>query len=401
MLSRDAGPALLYESCRLATYSQQHVGVLSVAIGTGRRRRTHPVADRLPELTDDEIELLRRLSSALQDQLSPASLTDAIKFPMSLPGLTTKALARPTIDRTTRALSRLTEHEVTLLRAKGRLGTFATSDCQALAPALQKIATVREAIKNEAARRARLEWLQLSTCLDKGTLIVGAYQSHAERFLASAGRLISEYFPWIDFHLDVEENRVRSDNSRGVVRERFNSGKRDFMLVPRASEQGHLVIVYTYSFRVVGTAAQLTALREEGFDVVQVARLRGEKLIVAPAGTSSRRRLRELFQDARLDTEDGSVELIEEKNPGSMRIRAETGEGLAIISDEYTSVGGSSRQFPRLALGYDGGRPIMHKVEMGLLRQSWATMPRHMAFDFVIEELVAREAVRERAAAQD
>lgn len=363
------------------------------------------MSDRLPEFTDDEIELLGRLASTSKDQLSPvpgaASLTDAIRFPMPLPGLTTKALARPTIDRTARALSDLTEHEVTLLRAKGRLGTFATSDCQALAPALQKIAAVREAIKSQAARRARLEWLQLSTCLDKGALIVGAYQSHAERFLASAGRLITEYFPWIDFHLDVEENRVRSNNSRGVVRERFNNGKCDFMLVPQASEEGHLTVVYTYSFRVVGTAAKLAVLSEEGLDVIQVARLRGEKLIVAPAGTSSRRRLRELFQDAGVDVEDDSVKLVEEKNPSSMRIRAETGEGLAIISDEYTAVGGSSRKFPRLALGNDDGRPIIHRVEMGLLRQPWAVMPRHTAFDFVVEELVAREAVRERTAAQD
>jgi hypothetical protein len=363
------------------------------------------VSERFPEFTDDEIELLGRLSHASKDQLSPAqgaaSLTDAIRLPLPLPGLTTKALARPSIDRTAHILSSLTEYEVTLVRAKGRLGTFATPECQALAPALQKIAATREAIKNQAARRVRLEWLQLSTCLDKGALTVGAYQSHAERFLASAGRLIAEYFPWIDFHLDVEENRVRSSNSRGVVRERFDNGECDFMLVPRASEHGHLKVMYTYSFRVVGTAAKLAALREEGFDVIQVARLHDEKLIVAPAETSSRRRLRELFQDAGVNIESYPIQLIEEKNPSSMRIRAETGEGLAIISDEYTAVGGSSRKFPRLALGDDDGRPIVHKVEMGLLRHRSATMPRHMAFDFVIEELIALESLRERAAAQD
>src|SRR5262249_35430028 len=158
-------------------------------------------------------------------------------------------------------------------------------------------------------------------CLDKDALVVGAYQSHAERFLASAGQLIAEYFPWIDFHLDVEENRVRSGTARGVVRERFDDGKYDFMLVPCESERDRrdqITFVYIYSFRVVGTAAELAQLREAGSNVVQVARLRGAKLLVAPVGSSSRRRLRELFNDAGVDIEDGSVRLAEEKNPSSM-----------------------------------------------------------------------------------
>jgi hypothetical protein len=178
-------------------------------------------------------------------------------------------------------------------------------------------------------------------------------------------------------------------------------GEYDFILVPRAGETVHLDTVYSYSFRVVGAEAKLNKMKDKR-GVIHVQKLRGEKLLVAPAGTSSRRRLRELLMDADVDIEDGSVELIEEKNPSSMRIRAETGQGVAIISDEYTAVGGSTRDFPCLALGHeDDEHIIIHKVEMGLLRKRSANMPRHQAFDFVIRELIAQEKKRERAAAQD
>ena len=353
-----------------------------------------------PRLTDDEVELLRRLSAPSQESVSaePRSLTDALRSPQQLDGMSSKALAQPTINRTARELSRLTENHVVLLRAKGRRGTFATDACQALNPALLKIAHEREAARAEAARRRQLEWLQLASCLDKAPLRVGAYQAHAERFLGSAGRLMFQYFHWIDFRIEVEENRARTDQSRGIIRERFDAGEYDFILVPRTVEPIHLDTVYSYSFRVVGTAVKLDELKSNG--MVYFQRLRGQKLLVAPAGTSSRRRLRELLMDAGVDIEDGSVELIEDNNPSSMRVRAETGQGVAIISDEYTAVGSSKRDFPYLALGHEE-HPTIHRVEMGLLRQPSADKPRHKAFDFVIQELISREQICERAAAQD
>jgi hypothetical protein len=358
------------------------------------------VFEHSPGLTDDEIELLRRLSAPSPEAVKAESrsLTDALRSPLPLDGMSSKALAQPTINRTSRELARLTENQVVLLRTKGRRGTFATDSCQALNPALVKIAHEREAAKAEAARRRKLEWLQLASCLDKAPLRIGAYPAHAERFLASAGRLMFEYFHWVDFRIDVEENRTRTDQSRGVLRERFDAGEYDFMLVPRLNEPVHLDTVYSYSFRVVGAAERLRELDSNG--VIHYQRLRGQKLLVAPAGTSSRRRLRELLMDAGIDIEDGSVGLIEDSSPSSMRIRAETGQGLAIISDEYTAVGSSRRNFPYLALGNDD-HPTIHRVEMGLLRQPSANKPRHKAFDFVVQELIAREQACERAAAQD
>jgi hypothetical protein len=361
------------------------------------------VADLLPELSDEEVELLRRLSMPPDTQQSlcaePRSLTDALRSPRPLGGINSKALARPPINKTARELSRLMESQVTLLRAQGKRGTFATDSCQALNPALEKIIQERDRVRAEAMRRRRLEWLQLSSCLDKAPLRVGAYQAHAERFLGSAGQLMYQFFDWLDFSIDVEENRKRTDRSRGVLRDRFDDGAYDFMLVPRASEPVHLETVYSYSFRIVGNADKLNSLKN-GQRVIHVRQLQGERLLVAPSGSSSRRRLRELLLDAGVDIEDGSVDLIEEVNPSSMRIRAESGQALAIISDEYTAVGGSRLDFPCLALGDDADHLSIHRVEMGLLRQPDANMPRHRAFDFVIEELIAREKACERAAAQ-
>jgi hypothetical protein len=285
------------------------------------------------------------------------------------------------------------QREVTLLRAKGRLGTFATEDCQALGPALQKIADARAVLRAEAERRRELEWLQLATCLDKAPLKIGAYQSHAERFMGSAAQLMAEYFPWVNCILDIEANRIRVDGTRGVIRDRFDLGEYDFMLVPQASEPGmHPVAMYSYSFRVVGSMAELSSIKDKDSNTVEVGRLRGHTLIVAPRGTSSRRRLRGLLKDSGVDIDDGSVTLIQEQNPSSMRIRAEIGQGLAIISDEYSAIGGSVRRFPYLG---------DHKVAMGLLRQRWTTAPRHRAFDFVVSELAEHETQRPRAAAQD
>jgi len=264
---------------------------------------------------------------------------------------------------------------------------------------LLNIAGARAALKAEAMRRRELESLQLATCLDGAPMKIGAYQSHAERFMGSAARLMAQYFPWVGCVLDIEENRLRADGTRGVIRDRFDAGEYDFMLVPRASEpRVYLEETYTYSFRVIGSVTELNAVKDAESDVVPVGNLQGHNLIVAPIGTSSRRRLHDLLLDAGVDIDDGSVALIEERNPSSMRIRAEIGQGLAIISDEYGAIGGSSRNFPRLGINRARGT---HEVKMGLLRQPWTTAPRHRAFDFVTRELAREEKGRPRAAAQD
>jgi hypothetical protein len=363
------------------------------------------VPDHTPELSDDEIELLRRLaevpSAAHGLPGTCRSFTDALRHPRPLDGMSTKALARPTVNRAGRELSRLTGMTVTLLEADGTRGTFATTDCQDLCPAIAAIAKARAAARAEAMRQRRLEWLQLASCLDKDPLRIGAYQAHAERFLACAAELMVHYFPWVDAKIVVEENRLRVDNSRGVIRENFDAGLYDVMLVPQDSEREHLPRAYIYSFRVVGAAERLDELKNRQ-GVINIRKLCGEKLLIAPPRSSSRQRVRALFLRAGVDIEDGSVELIEDLNPSSMRMRAETGQGLAIISDEYTAVGGSARDFPLLGIGkVDDDHQEVHRVEMGLLKQPWADKPRHQALDFVIEELVAREEERPRAAAQN
>jgi hypothetical protein len=78
-------------------------------------------------------------------------------------------------------------------------------------------------------------------------------------------------------------------------------------------------------------------------------------------------------------------------------MRAETGQGIAIMSDEYSTVGGSTLNFPYLARGGDSDP---YQVEMGLLRHPQSTEPRHKAFDFVLQSLIKQEETRKRAAAQ-
>jgi hypothetical protein len=352
------------------------------------------MSDEAPELSDLEIELLHRLAGT-------STFTDALRHPKPLAGMSTKALAKPTVNKAVRQLSQLTGDTVQLLKPAGRRGTFATPACHALAPALAAIARDREAARAAALRKRQLEWLQLASCLDKEPLRIGAYQAHAERFLATAGQLMVHYFPWIDSEIFIEENRERSDNSRGIVRDRFDSGHYDVMLVPRDSEKIHLEFVYAYSFRVIGTPEKLFELRDK-HGIIDRRKLRGEKLIVSPAGSSSRQRLRELMLDAGIDIEANADELIVERNPNTMRTRALTGQGLAIMSDEYMAIGASTTEFPYLGLGPgDEDHQEVHRVEMGLLRQPWADKPRHQAFYFVIQELVALEKVRARDAAQD
>jgi hypothetical protein len=361
--------------------------------------------DEVPLVDDDVIKLLSLLANSADGtdgQGRGGKLTDILKHPDRPARLNTQALAKPEITRVANTLTRLIGGRVELLQPDGRLGTFATPECLALCQALQVIAQERHNTKEAARRQRRLEWLQLATCLDPDPLRIGAYQAHAERFLATAGQLMVRYFPWVRCTVSVEENRLRHESiAHGVVRQKFDNREYDFMLVPRDSERAHTDFVYEYSFRVVGTAEKLSQLRDSD-GVIDRSKLRGETLIVAPDGSSSRQRVRELLLDADIDIEQGAVELVEERNPATMRLHAVSGQGLAIMSDEYTIVGASNMDFPYLGLGTDGEKhERKHKVQMGLLRHKDADKPRHQAFDFVIQELVALEGKRPRAAAQD
>jgi hypothetical protein len=348
------------------------------------------MSDRVPGIGDDIIELLHSLSELPPDSAKLSRVLASKKYaPLNF------ANAQQAVSSLSRELEERVGNPVNLLETRGRTGTFATAGCRALLPALTSIQKEREAAKKEDQLRWRLEWLRLSLCLDQQPLRIGAYQAHAERFMASAVKLMIEYFPWLDCTLEIEPSRGRSGKYAGELQLRFESEEFDFILVPRESTERNLKPIYTYSFRVIGHPSVLTELRADR-DSIHISRLPGHRLIVASDGSSSRRRLDGLLQDAGF-TLKGQFELIEENNPNVMRIRAETGQGLAIMSDEYSAVGGSGMEFPRLVRGTGHG-PC--EVDMGLLRQESADGPRHQAFDFVIDQLLVRERKRERAAAQ-
>jgi hypothetical protein len=350
------------------------------------------VADDVPEFSDLQLELIRRLAEG-------RTLTEALNHPERLHELS-RALARPAVNRVSNDLSRFMGVAVSLAEARGRTGTFATAQCRDLAPALATIALSREAAHAAQQRQYQLEALQLATCLDKNPLRIGAYQAHAERFLATAAQLMADHFPWVETRIIVLQNRERADNSRGEVRANFENRAFDVMLVPRDSaEQTRLEYVYTYSFRVIGTRQKLAGLQDEN-GVIDRLKLKGERLIVGPKNSSSRKRLRDLLLDVDIDIEKDNP-LLEEEYPSSMRMRAETGEGVAVMSDEYKMVGSCEKSFPFLGVGLIDGRQELHKVEMGLLMRDGAAQPRHRAFRFVVRELVGREQRSARAAVQD
>jgi DNA-binding transcriptional LysR family regulator len=346
--------------------------------------------DRVPEVSDEIVELLRNLSELPPDS---AKLSRALASEKPAPLNFTNA--QQAISRLSRELEKRAGNPVNLLETRGRTGTFATPDCRALLPALIKIREEREAAREEDERQWKLEWLRLSSCLENKPLKIGAYQAHAERFMASAVKLMIEYFPWLDCTLEIEPSRGRNGRYAGQLQRRFGSGEFDFILIPRESAERNLKQVYTYSFRVVGHPFVLAKLRA-GQDSVHISRLHGHPLIVASEGSSSRQRLDSLLQDAGF-TMTKQFELTEENNPNVMRIRAETGQGLAVMSDEYSAVGGSRMDFPKLVRGTGHGP---YEVDMGLLRKESDDRPRHRAFNFVVDQLLARERRRERAAAQ-
>ncbi len=354
------------------------------------------MTDKIRRIDDGLIELLQYLSMMPAES---ARLTDALRHCDNAADVNSPERARKALAKLARELTEVTGDTINLLQLKGKQGSFATEACKALNPGLAKIIQEREIARTQAMRASELEWLQLSSCLDQAPLRIGAYQAHAERFLASAVNLMIQYFPWVDCELDVEETRSRSDRYRGRLRDRFNSRDFDFMLVPRESEQSHLDRLYTYSFRVVGHPSQLNELRSS-HNVVHVRKLCDRRIIVASEGSSSRQRLRDLLLDVGTDIEDPSFDLLMENNPNLMRIRAETGQGIAVMSDEYSAVGGSRMEFPYLARGPEKERAVTCSVDMCLLRKASAVEPRHRAFDFVIRQLIDQEAYRERAAAQ-
>jgi hypothetical protein len=360
--------------------------------------------DVTPGISDLALSLLHAVAerSHLAESAAAEGPSDLLGRPRDLTNeagqiVTVEEILEPIAGK----LTELTGRRVGFFLRPGQEDGPEAEDCSTIGPAILAIMAEREAARAQAQRAQKLEWLQIASCFDTTPLRIGAYQAHAERFLTTASELMARLFPWVNTELVIEDNRLRNENARGIVREKFRTGMYDVMLVPQDSENRTLQHIYSYSFRVVGSVAKVAEL-EDMHGVINIHKVLGEKLLVAPDKTSSRTRVAKLFQSAGLDIEDGSVELLVDNNPSSLRMRAETGQGIAIISDEYAAVGGSSRNFPYLGLGRrNDTHQQVHRVDMCLLRQSWASKPRHKALEFVIEDLVAREKIHPRAAAQD
>jgi hypothetical protein len=357
------------------------------------RRGGTPMPRSARRIDDETIQILAQLAEI---SAAPAKLTDALRkcSPVTAPNSVRNA--QQSIARLSRELAGFVGSEICLLDTREKQGSFATGACRALQPALTEILRDRQAALERDRLTVQLEWLRLSTCLDGAPLRIGAYQAHAERFLAAALNLLITNFPWLDCRLHIEEARARTDRYTGRLKERFDDGEFDYILVPRESEKSHLQRVYTYSFRVVGHPDRLDQLRT-GNNTVNVRDITGMPLIVAPEGASSRRRLHDIFLDEGIDIDADAVSVLEEENPVVMRMRAETGQGIAVMSDEYSVIGGSRMGFPYLVRGAPAERC---QVEMGLLKSPRADEPRHHAFDFVVQQLVEQEAEHDRAAAQ-
>lgn len=348
---------------------------------------------KIRRIDDEMVEILSQLSSM---SAPSAKLTDALRNCDSAATLNSARAAQQAIAKVARDLGEFSGGAVSLLETRSKQGSFATDACRALQPALAKIVEERRSERDRDLRLLQLEWLRLSTCLDRQPLRIGAYQAHAERFVGCAIKQLISSFPWIDCKLHIEEDRSRSDRFTGKLRRLFDGGKFDYILVPRESEQEHLRKVYTYSFRVIGHPACIDRLKARN-NTISVRGIAAIPLIVAPAGASSRRRVQEMFLDEGIDINSSPFQIIEEANPAVMRIRAETGEGVALMSDEYSAVGGSSLNFPYLVKG--AGEEYC-QVDMGLLMYSRPAAPRHDAFEFIVQRLVEAETIRERVAAQ-
>jgi hypothetical protein len=246
--------------------------------------------------------------------------------------------------------------------------------------------------------------VQLASALDLRALRIGGYQAHMERFL---GRLVAELnvdFPWVTTSVELYQNRVREERGvrvvHGDLKQAFEDGDVDYMLEPE--DQGNVSPfppVYRYSFRVVATEDRLREVRRtqkkgraEGSHITD---LHGKKLLLAPEGHSSRRRIESLLKKYHVEPADR----VPVPTPLMLRVRALAGEGYAIISDEYGPIGSAQERFPALLVDHDvdSDYASTFTVPMILRVRDGLSGGIHAALATVVERLSEEEGRRPEA----
>jgi hypothetical protein len=301
------------------------------------------------ELGDDVLALLEAFTRADDDGPPRTTLNRAAEEVARRPRPDVAA-ERQQLRALGRYLAADTEsgEPVDLHGKPGRRGTFATPEAMRMAEAVRLIRRNRE---REWARRRELEDIQLVSAVDQRVLRIGGRQSHYERFLGRLAGRLHEHFPWVRLELTLAPGDAADGD--GALARQHEAGAIDYLLV----EDDLPGTCYEYTLRVVGTARELARLGGQETPPADVAaqRLTGETLVAAPAGHASRERLERILR------RNGVVpaRVLEEPSPLMRHVRALAGEGLAVLSDEYSAVGRAEGAFPHLLdAGHRATRPV-------------------------------------------
>lgn len=339
---------------------------------------------RRPELEDDALWLLTEFAS--RENGRERKLSDVVDdlFPRQ-GGSPHRDLTpqRNLLARTASGVAEFLGRCPEFCEARGKQGTFPTSDTDRVAVAAQRILTERSRV---AAERRALEWIQLASSIDNRSLRIGGYQAHYERFLGRLLQDLRDLFPWVQTELAFESSRKRGDPDVRTLADRYEAGDIDYMLVPEDKNHPHSALdrpaCYEYSLRVV--AADLRGQASELFPIEQ---LRGRTLIAAPQGYSSRDRLDALLTEHRVEVEG----VIDDPNPLMVRVRALAGDAIAVLPDEYSVIGQASSGYPKLGVG-----GVPHRVRMRLVQRPGLEGGVHAALRFAVDRLCAAERRQER-----
>jgi hypothetical protein len=345
------------------------------------------------EISDRTLELIRRFTEA------DSPLTSVLREWWGLPANEHVAVGPYKCDLDSLA-ERLAAHlpggqHLQLTSSSKRAGTRPTEETRNLREAAELI---RDRRKTETRYRRLLEEVQLASSLDRSRAIrIGGYQAHYERFL---GRLVAELhidFPWIRTEVQLYTSRARENEKgepvRGGLAHAFATGAIDYMLRPSESRVhiGGRGTVYSYQLHVVATEERLiparAAQRSGGRFGFHIKALDGEVLLAAPKNYSSRIRIEGMMERHGVSPK----KIIPIDNPLMLRVRALGGEGYAILSDEYSDIGGARERFPALLLDHQHDQARPYSVEMEMQKQAGLEGGVHAALDMVVSRLSSED----------
>jgi len=207
-------------------------------------------------------------------------------------------------------------------------------------------------------------------------------------------------FSWVTVQVTMYANRRREPGAMGELQRCFKLPPEDpeaidYMLVPADAGVGvESLRCYKYKLRVVGPRHLLKGSTSTNTGSFPITELRDKKLVAAPQQFSSRDRVDSLLK--KYDVKPAMI--FEEENPLLLRTRAMAGEALAVLSDEYSDIGGAQPAYPPLAHGNDNEQYV---VEMHLSRREGLNHGVHAAFSHVVDHLAQQETTGQRPAALD